>query len=73
MFKQNCTIYKVSIREGQVISDELFIHYDIKKPIYRLLLNEWTEDEVKKGMSNLKLNSEMKSLQDAGSRLDNRN
>lgn len=53
-------------REGQVISDELFIHYDIKKPIYRLLLNEWTEDEVKKGMSNLKLNSEMKSLQDAG-------
>ncbi|MBS4957674.1 MAG: type IA DNA topoisomerase [Clostridium sp.] len=56
----------MSIREGQVISDELFIHYDIKKPIYRLLLNEWTEDEVKKGMSNLKLNSEMKSLQDAG-------
>ena len=53
-------------REGQVISDELFIHYDIKKPIYRLLLNEWTEDEVKKGMSNLKLNSEMKPLQDAG-------
>ena len=53
-------------REGQVISDELFIHYEIKKPIYRLLLNEWTEDEVKKGMSNLKLNSEMKSLQDAG-------
>ena len=56
----------MSIREGQVISDELFIHYDIKKPIYRLLLNEWTEDEVKKGMANLKLNSEMKPLQDAG-------
>lgn len=53
-------------REGQVISDELFIHFDIKKPIYRLLLNEWTEDEVKKGMTNLKLNSEMKPLQDAG-------
>ena len=53
-------------REGQVISDELFIHFDIKKPIYRLLLNEWTEDEVKKGMANLKLNSEMKPLQDAG-------
>ena len=53
-------------REGQVISDELFIHYDIKKPIYRLLLNEWTEDEVKKGMANLKTNSEMKPLQDAG-------
>lgn len=53
-------------REGQVISDELFIHFDVKKPIYRLLLNEWTEDEVKKGMTNLKLNSEMKPLQDAG-------
>ena len=53
-------------REGQVISDELFIHYDIKKPIYRLLLNEWTEEEVKKGMENLKCNSEMKALQDAG-------
>lgn len=53
-------------REGQVISDEIFIHFDIKKPIYRLLLNEWTEDEVKKGMANLKLNSEMKPLQDAG-------
>ena len=53
-------------REGQVISDELFIHYDIKKPIYRILLNEWTEDEVKKGMANLKPNSEMKPLQDAG-------
>lgn len=53
-------------REGQVISDELFIHFHIKKPIYRLLLNEWTEDEVKKGMSNLKLNSEMQPLQDAG-------
>ena len=53
-------------REGQVISDELFSHYDIKKPIYRLLLNEWTEDEVKKGMANLKPNSDMKPLQDAG-------
>lgn len=53
-------------REGQVISDELFIHWEVKKPIYRILLNEWTEDEVKKGMANLKPNSEMQSLQDAG-------
>ncbi|MGL5379300.1 type IA DNA topoisomerase [Clostridium sp.] len=53
-------------REGQVISDELFIHFNIQKPIYRILLNEWTEDEVKKGIKNLKLNSEMKPLQDAG-------
>ena len=53
-------------REGQVISDELFIYLDVKKPIYRILLNEWTENEVKKGMENLKLNSDMKPLQDAG-------
>ncbi len=53
-------------REGQVISDELFIYLDVKKPIYRILLNEWTENEVRKGIENLKLNSEMKPLQDAG-------
>ncbi|MPQ43949.1 type IA DNA topoisomerase [Clostridium tarantellae] len=53
-------------REGQVIADELFIYFDVKKPIYRILLNEWTENEVKKGINNLKINSEMKPLQDAG-------
>ena len=53
-------------REGEVISLEIFIYLNVKKPIYRLLLNEWTPDEVKKGMDNLKNNSEMKSLQDAG-------
>ena len=42
------------------------MYLDVKKPIYRLLLNEWTPDEVKKGMDNLKDNSEMKCLQDAG-------
>lgn len=53
-------------REGQVIADELFLYYDVKKPIYRILLNEWTESEVKKGIEQLKLNSEMKPLQNAG-------
>lgn len=53
-------------REGEVISLEIFMYLDVKKPIYRLLLNEWTPDEVKKGMDNLKDNSEMKCLQDAG-------
>lgn len=53
-------------REGQVIGDEIFLFLNEKKPVYRILLNEWTENEVKKGMNNLKLNSEMKSLQDAG-------
>lgn len=53
-------------REGQVIADELFIYFNEKKPVYRLLLNEWTAKEVEKGMKALKPNSEMKSLQDAG-------
>lgn len=53
-------------REGQVIADELFGYLNVQKTIYRLLLNEWTPDEVKKGMQTLKENKEMKSLQDAG-------
>lgn len=53
-------------REGQVIADEIFLHFKEKKPVYRLLLNEWTPDEVKKGMEKLKPNEEMQCLQDAG-------
>ena len=53
-------------REGQVIGDELVIYINEKKPVFRILLNEWTAEEVKKGMANLKPNEEMKSLQDAG-------
>ncbi|QGU95301.1 type IA DNA topoisomerase [Clostridium bovifaecis] len=53
-------------REGQVIADELFLYFEEKKPIYRLLLNEWTSEEVTKGMKNLKPNEDMKPLQDAG-------
>lgn len=53
-------------REGQVIADEIFLYFRERKPVYRLLLNEWTPDEVKKGMEKLKPNKEMQSLQDAG-------
>lgn len=53
-------------REGQVIADEIFLYLKEKKPVYRILLNEWTPEEVKKGMANLKPNEEMQSLQDAG-------
>lgn len=53
-------------REGELISLEVFMYLNQNKPIYRLLLNEWTPDEVKKGMNNLKKNEEMKFLQDAG-------
>lgn len=53
-------------REGQVIADEIFLYLKQAKPIYRILLNEWTPEEVKKGMQQLKPNEEMKPLQDAG-------
>ena len=53
-------------REGEVIAHEILSFLNVKKPMYRILLNEWTAEEVKKGMVNLKLNADMKSLQDAG-------
>ena len=53
-------------REGQIIGDEIFLYFKEKKPIFRMLLNEWTAEEVKKGIENLKPNEEMKSLRDAG-------
>ena len=31
------------------------MYLNVKKPIYRLLLNEWTPDEVKKGMDKLNI------------------
>lgn len=53
-------------REGQVIGDEIFLYLNEQKPISRILLNEWTAEEVKKGMESLRPNTEMQSLQDAG-------
>jgi len=53
-------------REGQIIADIIFAHLKVKKPIYRLLLNEWTEKEVIKGIENIVPNKQLKPLQDAG-------
>ncbi|WP_010652035.1 type IA DNA topoisomerase [Oceanobacillus massiliensis] len=53
-------------REGQIIGDTIIYNLRTQKKVYRLLLNEWTPDEVLKGLRNIKLNSEMKPLQDAG-------
>lgn len=53
-------------REGQIIFDEITMFLKTEKPIERLLLNEWTNDEVLKGLKHLKPNSDMQSLQDAG-------
>jgi DNA topoisomerase III len=53
-------------REGQVIGDTIIYHLKTKKQVYRLLLNEWTPDEVLKGLQNLKPNTQMRPLLDAG-------
>lgn len=53
-------------REGQIIGDTIIYNLKTKKQVYRLLLNEWTPDEVLNGLKQLKPNTEMRSLQDAG-------
>lgn len=53
-------------REGETIALLIFDHLKVNKPIYRILINEWTPDEIKRGMNSLKKNEEMKLLQDAG-------
>ena len=53
-------------REGQIIADEIFLYLENEKKTERLLLNEWTKDEVLEGLQQLKLNSELQPMQDAG-------
>ncbi|KMY53849.1 DNA topoisomerase [Bacillus sp. FJAT-27231] len=53
-------------REGQIIGDTIIYNLKSQKKVYRLLLNEWTPEEVLKGLQAIKPNSEMKPLQDAG-------
>lgn len=53
-------------REGELISTLIWDYLNVKKPIYRMLINEWTKEEIHRGMDQLKTNKEMKKLQDAG-------
>ena len=53
-------------REGQIIGDSIIYNLKPQKKVYRLLLNEWTPSEVLKGLQNIKPNTEMRPLQDAG-------
>lgn len=57
-------------REGQLIGNEIFATC-VQKPIYRMLLNEWTNAEVQKSMSNL-LDSNDQSLVDLSTQGYNR-
>ncbi|MCD7033564.1 DNA topoisomerase [Metabacillus sp. GX 13764] len=53
-------------REGQLIGDSIIYHQKSGKKVYRLLLNEWTAEEVLKGLQNLKPNETMRPLLNAG-------
>lgn len=53
-------------REGQIIADELFLYLGTEKKVERLLLNEWTKDEVLRGLEELRPNSDLQPMQDAG-------
>lgn len=53
-------------REGQIIGDIILDFLKVEKPVERLLLNEWTPDEVKQGMEKLRSNLEMVPLKSAG-------
>ena len=53
-------------REGELIALLIFNYLSVEKPIYRILINEWTPKEIQKGLQSLKPNAEMKPLQDAG-------
>lgn len=53
-------------REGQVIGDSVIYNIKAPKQVYRLLLNEWTPDEVNAGLQQIRPNSDLRPLQDAG-------
>lgn len=53
-------------REGQIIGDIILEYLNVNKPIERLLLNEWTAEEVLAGMSKLVSNQTLSPLRDAG-------
>ncbi|WP_445493027.1 type IA DNA topoisomerase [Niallia sp. 03133] len=53
-------------REGQIIGDSIIYNLKTNKEVYRLLLNEWTPNEVINGLKVLKANMDLKPLQDAG-------
>ena len=53
-------------REGELISFLILLLAKNKKPVKRILVNEWTPEDITRGMSSLKDDSEMRNLQAAG-------
>ena len=53
-------------REGELIAFLIFLMAKNKKPVKRILVNEWTPQDITKGLQNLKDEKEMRNLQAAG-------
>ena len=53
-------------REGELIAFLIFLMAKNKKPIKRILVNEWTPQDITQGLQNLKDDEEMRNLQAAG-------
>ena len=53
-------------REGELISFLILYIAKNKKPVKRILVNEWTKEDITRGMKNLKEDSEMRNLQASG-------
>ena len=52
--------------EGELISFLIFLLAKNKKPVKRILVNEWTPEDITRGMNNLKDDVDMRNLQAAG-------
>ena len=53
-------------REGELIAFLIFLMAKNKKPVKRILVNEWTPQDITKGLQNLKDDEEMRNLQADG-------
>ncbi|HBH0778081.1 TPA: type IA DNA topoisomerase, partial [Clostridioides difficile] len=53
-------------REGELIAFLIFLLAKNKKPVKRILVNEWTPEDITRGIKNLKDEDEMRNLQAAG-------
>lgn len=53
-------------REGELIAFLIFLMAKNKKPVKRILVNEWTPEDITKGLNNLKDDEDMRNLQAAG-------
>lgn len=53
-------------REGELIAFLIFLLAKNKKPVKRILVNEWTPKDITRGLENLKDEEDMRNLQAAG-------